>query len=150
VSIICLKNANIAALLSSRQKIKVILSQCERSSFVRSIFIVKLEITTLLPRGVLTISCHNSFTQWHLSCCYTHLTASHSTSLYNEEREVLRVELVFCYSVWEDQILCLFNNKIRRRIFGCRRDVTMEGRRTQPNEELHTLFASPRIAWVIK
>jgi hypothetical protein len=44
----------------------------------------------------------------------------------------------------------VFENRVLRRIFGCERDkVTGEWGKLH-NEELHDLYSSPTIAWLIK
>jgi hypothetical protein len=45
--------------------------------------------------------------------------------------------------------LCVFENRIRRRIFGPKRDANEKWRRFH-NEELHSLYRAPNIVRVIK
>jgi hypothetical protein len=50
----------------------------------------------------------------------------------------------------EERRLRRFDNRVLRRIFGPKRDeVTGESRKLY-NEELHDLYSSPNIVWVIK
>jgi len=54
------------------------------------------------------------------------------------------------FTLKEERKLREFENRVLRRLFGLKRDeVTREGRKLH-NEELHALFYSPNIAWVIK
>jgi hypothetical protein len=46
--------------------------------------------------------------------------------------------------------LCLFENRVLRRIFGPKRDEVTGGWRKLHNEELHGLYSSPSIVRVIK
>jgi hypothetical protein len=49
----------------------------------------------------------------------------------------------------EERRLRVFENRVLRRIFGQKRDeVTVEWRKHH-NEELHNLYSSPNIVWVI-
>jgi hypothetical protein len=49
----------------------------------------------------------------------------------------------------EAQRLRVFENRVLR-IFGPKRDEVTGGRRKLHNEELHGLYSSPSIVWVIK
>jgi hypothetical protein len=44
----------------------------------------------------------------------------------------------------------VFENRLLRRIFGPKREEVAGGWRRLHNEELHNLYASPDIMWVIK
>jgi len=44
----------------------------------------------------------------------------------------------------------MFQNRVLRRIFGPKRDEVAGGWRTQHEEELHNVYASPDITTVIK
>ena len=44
----------------------------------------------------------------------------------------------------------MFENRVLRRIFGPKRDGVTEEWKRLHNEELHDLYASPNIIWVIK
>ena len=46
-------------------------------------------------------------------------------------------------------MLRVFENRIPRRKFGAKRDENGEWRRLH-NEQLHTLYSSPNVVWVIK
>jgi hypothetical protein len=46
--------------------------------------------------------------------------------------------------------LRVFGNKVLRRIFGPKREEVAGGCGRLHNEELHDLYASPNIIWVIK
>jgi hypothetical protein len=46
--------------------------------------------------------------------------------------------------------LRVFDNRVLRRIFGPKRDEVTGVRRKLHNEELHDLYSSPNIVWVIK
>jgi hypothetical protein len=46
--------------------------------------------------------------------------------------------------------LRVFENRVLRRIFGCKRDEVTGGWRKLHNEELHGLYSSPSIIRVIK
>ena len=55
----------------------------------------------------------------------------------------------WCLELREEHRLRVFENKILRRIFGPKRDASMEWRRLH-SEELHSLYSSPNIVRVIK
>jgi hypothetical protein len=44
----------------------------------------------------------------------------------------------------------VFENRVLRRIFGCKRKEVAGGWRRQHNEKFHNLYASPNIIRVIK
>jgi hypothetical protein len=44
----------------------------------------------------------------------------------------------------------MFENKVQRRTFGPRRDEVTRIWRKVYNEELHNLYSSPSITWMIK
>jgi hypothetical protein len=44
----------------------------------------------------------------------------------------------------------VFENRVLRRIFGPKREEVAGGWRRLHNEELHNLYTSPNIIWVIK
>jgi hypothetical protein len=44
----------------------------------------------------------------------------------------------------------VFENRVLRRIFGPKREEVVESWKRLHNEELHNLYASPNIIWVIK
>jgi hypothetical protein len=50
----------------------------------------------------------------------------------------------------EEHRLRVFENRVRRRIFGPKRDEVTGGWRKQYNEELHGLYSSPGIVRAIK
>jgi hypothetical protein len=53
-------------------------------------------------------------------------------------------------SLWEEHRLRVFENKALKRIFEPRRGEVAGGWRRVHNEELHNLYTSPNIIWVIK
>jgi hypothetical protein len=50
----------------------------------------------------------------------------------------------------EDYRLRVFENRVLRRIFGPKRDEVTGKVRRLNNKELHAVFSSPNIIWVIK
>jgi hypothetical protein len=50
----------------------------------------------------------------------------------------------------EKHRLRVFENRVLRRLFGCKREKVVEGRRKLHNEKLHNLYASPNIISVIQ
>jgi hypothetical protein len=52
--------------------------------------------------------------------------------------------------VREERRLRMFENRVLRRIFGPKRDVVTGVWKKLHNEELHDLYPSPIIVWVIK
>jgi hypothetical protein len=50
----------------------------------------------------------------------------------------------------KNKYICVFENKVLRRIFGSKREEVVGGWRGRHNEELHNLYASPNIGRVIK
>jgi hypothetical protein len=67
---------------------------------------------------------------------------------------ILRVVLYGCetrsVTLREEHRLRVFENRVLRRISGHKRDGVMGGWRKLHNKELHNLYSSPDIIWVIK
>jgi hypothetical protein len=67
---------------------------------------------------------------------------------------ILRVVLYGCetlsLTLREEHRLRVFENRVRRRIFGPKRDEVTGGWRKLHNEELHVLYSSPSIVRMIK
>jgi hypothetical protein len=59
------------------------------------------------------------------------------------------VALCGCLKPGEEQRLKLLENTVLRRIFGPKREEVIGERRKLNNEELHTLYSTPKIIWVI-
>jgi hypothetical protein len=72
----------------------------------------------------------------------------------NYTEPVLQVVLYGCetwsFTLREEQRLRVFGNRVRRRIFGPKREDVAGGCKRLHNEELHNLYASPNIIRMIK
>jgi len=66
---------------------------------------------------------------------------------------ILPVVLYGCetsFTLREEVRLRVFENRVLRRNFGPKREEVVGGFRRLDNEELHNLYTSPNIIWVIK